>query len=334
MTETNSKWLVVVNPKASVGKSEKDWPLIKQLLIDAGIDFDDVLTEYPRHAIEIVRNAIVEKGYRKFISVGGDGTNNEVINGIFTQDAVPTTDITMAALPIGTGNDWRRTFNIPLEYDEVVKVIKEGHTFAHDIGKLAYYNDGDPKIRYFLNAAGTGLDEMVCNTTNLMKQNGKGGTIRYLLSVVKCLLKYKVTHVQLTIDDEMVFDDNILSLSIGNGRFNGGGMMMMPNAVPDDGLFDLTVIRKVSIFKFAANVKNIYDGSFVAKLKEVETFRGKKIRIVSIPPHSLMVETEGENLNNSPFDFEILPKAVNMVIPKETSPKPKKKKRRFKKNNK
>ena len=332
MTEANNKWLVVVNPMASVGKSGKDWPEIKQILLDEGIVFDDIHTEYPRHAIEIVRDAIVEKGYRKFIAVGGDGTNNEVINGIFSQDMVPTTEITMAALPIGTGNDWRRTFNIPLEYDEVVKIIKTGHTFAHDIGKLTYYNDGDPKIRYFLNAAGTGLDEMVCNTTNIMKQNGKGGTIRYLISVVKCLLKYKITHVQVTVDDEMVFDDNILSLSVGNCRFNGGGMMMMPSAIPDDGLFDVTVIRKVSIFKFAANVKNIYDGSFVNKLKEVQTFRGNKIRIVSIPPHKLMVETEGENLNNSPFDFEILPKAINMVIPKDpVQQKKKKKKSRFKK---
>ena len=331
MTETNDKWLVVVNPKASVGKSERDWPIIKQILIDEGIEFDDVLTEYPRHAIEIVRNAIVEKGYRKFISVGGDGTNNEVINGIFMQDVVPTTDITMAALPIGTGNDWRRTFDIPLEYDEVIKIIKAGHTFSHDIGKLTYYNDGDPKIRYFLNAAGTGLDEMVCNTTNLMKQQGKGGTIRYLMSVVKCLLKYKVTHVQIEVDGQQVFDDSILSLSVGNCRFNGGGMMMMPNAIPDDGQFDITVIRKVSIFKFAANVKNIYDGTFIHKLKEVQTFRGKKIRIVSIPPHSLKVETEGETLNNSPFDFEILPKAINMVIPKEPAQKKPKKKSRFKK---
>ena len=331
MTETNHKWLVVVNPKASVGKSGKDWPIIKQLLVDNEIAFDDVLTEYPRHAIEIVRNAIVEKGYRRIISVGGDGTNNEVINGIFGQDVVPTTDITMAALPIGTGNDWRRTFDIPLEYDEVIKIIKAGHTFAHDIGKLTYYNDGDPKIRYFLNAAGTGLDEMVCNTTNLMKQQGKGGTIRYLISVVKCLLKYKVTHVQIDVDGQQVFDDSILSLSVGNCRFNGGGMMMMPNAIPDDGLFDITVIRKVSIFKFAANVKNIYDGTFIHKLKEVQTFRGKKIRIVSIPPHSLKVETEGETLNNSPFDFEILPKTVNMVIPKEPAQKKPKKKSRFKK---
>lgn len=331
----NYKWLVVVNPMASVGKSGKDWPVIRQKLVDAGIDFDDILTEYPRHAIEIVRNAIVEKGYRKFISVGGDGTNNEIINGIFTQDVVPTNDITMATIPIGTGNDWRRTFNIPLEYDDVIEIIKTGNVFVHDIGKLTYYNDGDPKTRYFLNAAGTGLDEMVCSSTNLMKRQGKGGTIRYLISVVKCLFKYKITHVQVTMDDEMVFDDNILSLSVGNCRYNGGGMMMMPNAIPDDGLLDVTVIRKVSIFKFAANVKNIYDGSFIHKIKEVQTFRGKKIRIVSIPPHSLMVETEGENLNNSPFDFEILPKAINVIVPKkEQVLMVKKKKKRFYKKSK
>ena len=334
MTETNTKWLVVVNPKASVGKAEKDWPEIKQMLIDAGIEFDDVLTEYPRHAIEIVRNAIVEQGYRKFISVGGDGTNNEVINGIFTQDVVPTTEITMAALPIGTGNDWCRTFGIPLEYEEIIKIIKTGYTFAHDIGKLTYYNDGDSKIRYFLNAAGTGLDEMVCSSTNLMKQQGKSGTIRYLISLVKCIFKYKITHIQLTIDDELVFDDYILNLSIGNGRFNGGGMMTMPNAIPNDGLFDVTVIKKVSIFKFAANVKNVYDGTFINKIDEVKTFRGKSIHIVSIPPHSLLVETEGENLNNSPFDFEMLPRSINMVIPKEPIKKEKKKKIRFKKKSK
>ena len=107
--------------------------------------------------------------------------------------------------------------------------------------------------------------------------------------------------------------------------------MTMPNALPNDGMFDITVIKKVSIFKFAANVKNVYDGTFIKKIKEVKTFRGKRIHIVSIPPHSLLVETEGENLNNSPFDFEMLPRSINMVIPKETVQKPKQKKHRFKK---
>ena len=315
MNEENTKWLVVVNPKASVGKSGKDWPIIKQLLIDEGIDFDYVLTEYPQHAIEIVRNAIIEKGFHKFISVGGDGTNNEIINGIFTQNSIPTTDIMMAVIPIGTGNDWRRTFDIPLEYNEVVKIIKAGHSFVHDIGKLTYYNDGNPKTRFFLNAAGSGLDENICRSTNLMKQQGKQGTIRYLISTVKCLLKYHYVHVKIEVDNKMVIEDDVLSLSIGNCQYVGGGMKMMRDAIPNDGLLDITAVRKLSIFKFAANVKKLYDGTFIDNLKEVETFRGKRICVVSVPPHSLNVETEGETLSNSPFEFEIIPQAINMIVP-------------------
>ena len=136
MSEENKKWLVVVNPKASVGKSGKDWPEIRQILVNEGIEFDEVTTEYPRHAIEIVRNAIVEQGYRKFISVGGDGTNNEVINGIFTQHRFPTEQITMGIIPIGTGNDWRRTFGYDINHQKNAKILKAGHTFKHDIGKV------------------------------------------------------------------------------------------------------------------------------------------------------------------------------------------------------
>lgn len=317
MNIENNKWLVVVNPKASIGKGGKDWPEIKDLLVKGGFDFDAVLTEYPGHAIALVRDHITEKGYQKIISVGGDGTNNEVINGIFTQNRFPTTAITMGIIPVGTGNDWRRTFNFPESYPELVLVLQQGRLFSHDVGKVTYYNNGDVRDRYFLNAAGTGLDEMVCNKTNQLKEAGKGGTIRYLLSLIHSFLTFKCVHVQITVDDEMVFDDEILSLSIGNCRYNGGGMMMMPKAVPDDGLFDITAIKNVGLLKFALSVKNIYDGSFVDKLKEVSLFRGKKIRMVSIPSHKLLLETEGETLTNSPFDFEMLSKSINMIIPNQ-----------------
>ena len=315
MNEENNKWFVVVNPKAAIGKGGKDWPLIKELLIKEGFDFDFVLTEHHRHAIDLVRDGITEKGYRKIISVGGDGTNNEVINGIFTQERFPATDITMGIIPVGTGNDWRRTFGFPEGYPAIVEVLKSGRLFKHDIGKVRYYNDGDEQVRYFLNAAGTGLDEMVCNKTNRLKEAGKGGTIRYLLSIANSLLTFKCVHMQIEVDDQLVFDDEILSLSIGNGRFNGGGMMMMPKAVPDDGLFDITVVKKVGFLKFVRNVKNIYDGTFVDKLKEISLFQGRKVRIVSIPSHKLLLETEGETLTNSPFNFEMLPKAINMIVP-------------------
>ena len=315
MTETNSKWLVVVNPKASIGKAGKDWPEIKQLFINEGIDFDFFITEHHRHAIDLVRDNITEKGYTKIVSIGGDGTNNEVVNGIFSQQRFPTEQITMGVMPVGTGNDWRRTFGFSTDYQENVKILKAGNLFKHDIGKVTYYNHGDPQVRYFLNAAGTGLDEAVCKSTNAMKEQGKGGTARYLVSVVKCLMKCDPTHLQLFVDDQLVLNDEILSLSVGNCRFNGGGLMMMPHAIPNDGLFDITAIRKVGVAKFGLNLSYIQDGTFVDRLKEVSTFRGRKIRIVSIPAHSLMLETEGETLTNSPFDFEMLPKAIQMIVP-------------------
>lgn len=319
MQEENNKWLIVVNPLASIGKCGKDWPEIKNIFTGESIDFDEVITEHHQHAIDLVRDNITEKGYKKIVSVGGDGTNNEVINGIFTQQRFPTEEITMGIIPVGTGNDWRRTFGFNIDYQENVRIIKNGCLFQHDIGKVTYYNNGDPKVRYFLNGAGTGLDEAVCNSTNALKMQGKGGSARYMLSVAKCLWKYDCKHLKLEIDDQLVLDDEILSLSVGNGKFNGGGMMMMPEAIPNDGLFDITAIRKVGMAKFAANVSNLYDGSFVKKMKEVNTYKGRKLRITSVPSHELLLETEGETLTNSPFDFEMLPKAINMVVPENKS---------------
>lgn len=280
-----------------------------------GIDFDAFLTEYPGHAIDMTLEMIRDKGYRNVISVGGDGTNNEIINGIFRQHQVPTREIKMGVIPVGTGNDWRRTFDFPIDYQENINTIKNGHTILHDIGKVTYYNNGNPQERYFLNAAGTGLNEMVCSRTNQLKSQGKGGSVRYMLSTASCLFSFKCVRIKLEIDDKEVLEDEILSLSVGNGKYNGGGMMMMPNAVPDDGWFDITVVKKVSMMKFAANISHVYDGTFVNKLSEVSLFRGKKIRITSIPAHMLLLETEGETLTNSPFDFEILPQAINMVVP-------------------
>lgn len=318
MNETD-KWLVIVNPQAYMGNAKKDWPKIQNTLIKNGFDFDAFFTEHIGHAVELVNEKITEFGYKKIIAVGGDGTFNEVSNGIFLQQRFSTHDITLGLIPVGTGNDWTRTYEFPKDYDKVVKIIKNGQVFKQDVGKVTYHNYGDPKVRYFVNEAGTGLDEMVCKQANKLKQEGKGGKMNYLLSLVNCLMKYKCTHVQIELDDKLVFDDSILSLTVGICRFNGGGMMMMPNAIPDDGLFDITVIKKVTMLKFVMNAKRIYDGSFVNKLKEVSTFKGRKIRIVSIPSHSLFLETEGENLTNSPFDFEILPQAINILIKPSTA---------------
>lgn len=313
--DSNNKWLVVVNPHAATGKGGRDWSVIKKILMDEGFIFDARLTEYQRHAIDIAQKGVVEEGYRKIISIGGDGTNNEVINGIFSQNVVPPSGIKVGVIPVGTGNDWTRMFGFPSDYREIAKIIKSEYTFLHDIGKVTYYNDGNPKVRYFLNSSGAGLDSAVCQEVNQLKAEGKGGKIHYLLCLIKGLRKHKYCRVKIEVEGREVFNEPILSLSVGNCCFNGGGMKMLPRAIPNDGLLDITVVSKVSVFKFFTNATNLYDGTFVDKMKEVKYFQGNKMRITSDPPHLLMIETEGETLTNSPFDFEVLPKAINMIIP-------------------
>ncbi|HPE43085.1 MAG TPA: diacylglycerol kinase family lipid kinase [Bacteroidales bacterium] len=314
--KTTDKWLVIVNPTAGVGKAAKDWPGIEQLLINEGFDFKAVVTKHPFHAISLARDLVQQHGYQKIIAVGGDGTLNEVVNGIFQQNRFPTTDIMLGMITVGTGNDWGRMYEFPKKYKKAIRILKNERTFLQDVGKVKYRYDSEDKSRYFINMAGMGYDALVAKKTNLMKARGKGGTLAYLYNLVTGLFQYKNTHLHIKVDNKEVLNDKVFSLSIGICKYNGGGMMQLPKAIPDDGLFDITVIRKTSKFRVVKNIKNLYDGSFI-KLPEVSVFTGKQITITSIPPHSIYLETDGESLGNSPLDFEIVPKAVKLIIRKK-----------------
>ena len=316
MSYTNPLWLVIVNPTAGVGLAGKDWPAIEQLLISEGFNFEAHLTTHPFHAISLTRDLVQQHGYQKIIAVGGDGTLNEVVNGIFQQDRFPSSDIMLGMITVGTGNDWGRMYDFPKKYEKAIRIIKNERTFLQDVGKVKYRYDSEDKSRYFINMAGMGYDALVAQKTNLMKARGKGGTLAYLYNLLTGLFQYENTHLHIKVDDKEVLNDKVFSLSIGICKYNGGGMMQLPDAIPDDGLFDMTVIRKTSKFRIFKNIKNLYDGSFI-NLPEVSVFSGKQITITSIPPHSIYLETDGESLGNSPLDFQIVPKAVKLIIRKK-----------------
>ena len=309
-----NKWYVVVNPKAGSNKCKRDWPEIKALLQKNGFDFEFVLTEYQRHAIGLVQKA-VEKGFRNFISVGGDGTLNEVINGIFLKHQNVLRDIKLGVITVGTGNDWGRTHQMPADYANMVEVITTGNFYSHDIGKAKYRFGKEDENRYFINIAGMGFDAMVANKVNVMKEKGYRGLMVYMYSLLSGLIRFKPTRLVIYSQGKMIYSDSTFLASIGICRYNGGGMMLLPDAIPNDGLFDLTIIRKVSRLKVVANIKNVFDGSFV-KIKEVERFQGKSFTVISDPPNTLQLETDGESLGNSPLDFEVLPQAIQMIVPK------------------
>ncbi len=316
MKETD-KWLVIVNPKAGASRGEKDWPKIRKLLIKEGFSFFSILTEYPFHAIEIARDQINEYGYKKVIAVGGDGTLNEVVNGIFQQKRFATTDISLGMITVGTGNDWARMYNFPSNYESAIRIIHSERTFLQDVGKVKYRYDDEDKSRYFVNMAGMGYDALVAKKTNLMKAKGKGGALAYIFNLVVGLFQYESVQLSMTIDGQEVINDKVFSMNIGICRYNGGGMMQLPTAIPDDGEFDITVVRDTSKLTVIRNIKKLYDGSFI-KMSEVKTFRGTQISITAKPHNAIMLETDGESLGVSPLDFHILPQAVKVIVTKRT----------------
>ncbi|MBW6491368.1 MAG: diacylglycerol kinase family lipid kinase [Lentimicrobium sp.] len=307
--EANGDWFVIVNPNAGRRKGEKDWLEIAALLNEAGIGFTNIFTEHPNHAVKLARKYI-EAGFRKIIVVGGDGTLNEVVNGVFTQKKYPTTDITLAMIPVGTGNDWGRSFNIPSGYKEAIDLIARMQTRVQDVGKVHYMSKELSKHRHFINMAGLGFDAMVAKRTNKVKQEGKSGPFSYLISLFTSLISYNDSKVKVVVDDKEL-NANVFTMSVAICKFNGGGMMQAPNAIPDDGLFDVTVITRVSRFLVIRSVKKLYDGSFLA-LPQVKTFRGKKVEIESNPP--LFLETDGESLGHTPMSFEVIPLSINVVV--------------------
>ncbi|MGA2824098.1 MAG: diacylglycerol kinase family protein, partial [Bacteroidales bacterium] len=156
----SDKWLIIVNPNAGIKKGGKDWPLISRLLNSAGISHLCVLTEHRDHANQLA-GEFIEEGYRNIAVVGGDGTMNEVVNGIFLQKNVSPSAITLGMIPVGTGNDWCRTFGIPFDYKNAICILKIGKTFLQDVGQISYFKNQDPIQRYFINIAGMGYDALV-----------------------------------------------------------------------------------------------------------------------------------------------------------------------------
>lgn len=303
------EWFIIVNPNAGKRKGEKDWLEIAALLTAAGIRFVNVFTEHRGHAVMLTRKYI-ENGYRNIIVVGGDGTLNEVVNGIFTQAHVPGDKIVLAMIPVGTGNDWCRMYNIPGDYKQAIKLITKRKLFIQDTGIIKYISsEGFEKTRYFINMAGMGFDALVAKKTNNQKDLGKSNPLSYVVNILSSLFLYTITKVTILLDNENIASD-IFSMSVGICQYNGGGMKQAPDALPDDGLFDMTLIKPIGKFKIIRNIIKLFDGSFT-RLPEVSTYRSSKIIIHSEPP--MFMEADGESLGHTPFVFNILPQSLYVV---------------------
>jgi YegS/Rv2252/BmrU family lipid kinase len=303
------KWFIIVNPNSGVRKCEKDWPKIQAILHEEHLDFESVLTERRGHAITLAAEAI-RSGYRNLAAVGGDGTLNEALNGVFLQKEVPVSAITLGIIPVGTGNDWCRTFHIPFDYRQAARILVRKDTTLQDVGTVIHYHKDQAETRCFMNVAGMGYDALVAKKTNLRKEQGKGGPLTYFFFVFASLFQYRFMEAVIEVDGKTEFKGEIFSMNVGICKYNGGGMMQVPFAVYDDGLLDVTLIKKASKWIVIRYARKLYDGSLV-NLPIVKTFRGKTIRIRSTG--RIYLETDGESLGHTPLSFDILPLAIRVV---------------------
>lgn len=305
---TRKEWFVIVNPNAGGGKGKKDWKRISDLLTRENISFISRFTGRRGQAIDYTDEAI-EKGFRRFISVGGDGTLNEVVNGIFIRNRVPANEITIAMIPVGTGNDWGRMFGIPSIYEGAVKVIAEGKTMLHDIGLVDYLEGEQGRRRYFINITGLGFEALVVKKTNRQKDRGRNSKAIYFFNILSSLVSYRIAAADIIIDGRKSSAD-IFSINVGNGRYCGGGMRQTPDALPDDGLLDVTVIKEMGRLEIIKNLRLLYDGTILSHPK-VDGYRCRNLKIES--ESLLFIESDGELLGHTPAEIGIIPSAVNIV---------------------
>jgi diacylglycerol kinase (ATP) len=311
----NQTWLLIANPTSGGGKLRKNQTTIEQTLNLLNIPYHLRLTQKGGDATRFAQEGIAA-GHRKIMAIGGDGTGNEVINGIFKQNIVPTQDITYTLMPVGTGNDWVRNLNLPKTISSFFQMLQQEKVAWQDIGVIQYAKQVDGKSiiheHFFANAGGAGYDAAVVHSVEFSKRI-LTKKISYFWHILKCLNRYKAPLVRLTFDEETI-TDRFYTINFGIHRYSGAGMQLTPHAVADDGLLALTVIRDLPRMLVARSTPKLYLGT-VAELKPYTTLHQvKKIRIESIDA-PMLVETDGEFLGQTPVEITILHKVLKIIVP-------------------
>lgn len=297
---------LIVNPVAGAGRTAKKWPYIKQLLKNIGLRFEHDITEAPGHAIELAKSA-VSKGYKLIISVGGDGTINEIVNGMYATGEIK--DIELGIIGTGTGSDYIRTIGVSKYYQESCQHLLNPTKISVDLGIVESIDNQQFGQRIFANFAGLGFDAEVVRTTT-KKFKSLGGKPAYLMGLLSTFATYKNHNVHLTIDSNNE-DWKICTIVMSNGKYGGGSMFIAPEADPSDGLFDVIAIGDINKLDLLWSLPRIYRGTHLTHPK-VTLKRAKEIIIYS--KEKMSIQADGELLGEAPARFTVLPSSLHILV--------------------
>ena len=298
-----NSFFIVVNPHSGNSNFKKSWEKITYILKLKNINFSYSFTEYRKHEVILVDKAI-EQGYRNIISVGGDGTLHHVVNGIMKQRYIKTSKIKLGVIPLGTGNDWIRTYNIPNSIEKSIDVILKNTTVLQDIGCITLLNG---KKEYFNNLAGTGYDGYVVKNLNYLK---KMGSLAFLVSGLYSLFSYKKTKYKIIINNKTI-NEQCLMILFGICKYSGGGLRVTKDPNPKDGLLDITIVKNVSFLDLLFNIPKLYNGDIIHHRK-VTNYKTRELKILD--NYNSTIEADGEIIGNGSLNVTIKQNAVLFLI--------------------
>ena len=291
-----AKTVVILNPAA--GSVEDLDALVKRI---RDLPATEVrITKKPGAATQLAKKAVRE-GYKTVVAAGGDGTLNEVINGI-GQDA---STVSLGLIPLGTGNDFARTLALPTAVDDALALLRAGHTRVIDLVRVK-----SDEVRYFVNVSAGGFSGLVDERlTPEMKKTW--GPLAYLRSAAAALADMRVYQTTVSIDDSESRTLGLFDVVVANGKYVAGGTQIAPEASIDDGLLDIILIPKQSPADLALLAARLALGNHLSSTAVVFR-RATKINVNSEP--KMPFNVDGELVGNEPAEFEILPRALQFVV--------------------
>lgn len=304
---------LIYNPAAAKGDAGKNLPKVKALLAENGLEYELILTEGSDHAIDLARKAS-EDGCDLVIAAGGDGTVNEVINGLMTARANGKKRPALGVLPVGRGNDFAYGMKIPAEAKEAVSVLGAGYRRLADVGRVVGGNF--PHGRYFGNGVGMGFDTVV--GFEAAKIKWLRGAASYMAALVRTIFLYSKAPVyEIILDEGEPVEQAFLMISVMNGNRMGGAFYMTPEARSDDGILDLCLANEVPQVKILPLAAKFLKGT-QHEHPAVRMAKAKKISIRAIKG-SIPAHVDGETVCTAgdALMIDLFPAALEVVSKEE-----------------
>jgi len=300
--------MLIVNPAAGGYATKREWPSIQEYFKEQlEFIFDCCETEYPGHATILTKKAI-SNGYNTIVAVGGDGTINEVANGILSASNI---NITMGVVGTGGSCCFIDSLEIPRDYPKAVAVLNKMKKRKIDVAVIEYMNQQQKLKRYFINHADIGFGAEATRRWSRISQK-TGRTMSFVLrfgAVVTSLLDHRNIPLEVEIDGEdlKAYSSEII---VENGPYFANKMIAAPSAKLDDGLLDIVILNNVSKLELLSMVPKTYSGNHI-KHPKVHTFSAKDIGIKS--SERFYVEADGELIGEGPVFISVVPRALSVV---------------------